>query len=1033
MVKYIINLLGIDVLPKWLLTHFLLMSLALGGFNAVFFIQAVSGFLAEGKVAYFPEIITLSGIIGLLLYNLYKYYTGKYTPSYSWLIFWVIVLVLLSLSKFLPLIIPVFSHQIIQFALYLPIVIISNQIFLSMGNSLPIVKENQNLRRFLDSGLMLGAALVSFITVILAIARIYLPFFTVEVILMFFLVIDYFFIVRQLDFEEKKQEETGIDSMIAIFTEISPKQAVFSLVLFCVFSTINFIFIEFAFFTVIRSVYTDVTNLIKFIGFFFGSLMMVNIVFKVFVYQNLVKTFRISKALFLSPFFFVGSLVILNLLLLNPNRSIISSPFTLVFLVVLFSRFFAFLLRESFENLSVKQYFIAIETFNRKDLSRNLFNVIGFWSFLFSGLVLLMLLALDIKTFSFILQINLIIAFIWLLLTIWNSKRYTNTIGRLVNKLTIEFKPGFEEQQKSFKDRVMISTNLSGMRYLLNYQRHYQPNNFLKTIEAIPVGIKEKLKISTPAESFSPSALFDIFSNREKAINFYDSEDNCQDTDIEVLATSHRIKDRINALKMIEKSGNSKYFTILKLLLRDNDDEVKRNAIISLATFYNFDLINELLGYIDHEDFSDLTADVLTTIGSPAFEPLVGLFHQSNIEFRIQVKIIKIIGKISGHQSTQFLLNAILYPNKWVVIEVVKSLIESNYKGSAENSDTINTAIINTIGAAAWLLTMEASIEPLDRLNPVKRAIGEEYSVTIDLLFKLLALKYSEGVIHEVKGYLIGNSNNEQSELSVELLDHIIDNDIKKYLFPLLHNNRLGEKLNQLKELYPIDIKDVTGALREILNTDLGHVSLWTKACAVSAFIDILEDPNSEDVLSQVFNPDPLLSEVAFFGIYKKDKRLASEVYKRLSKKAKNHIDLILDYGVKFEYKLLYNKVLTLQKISHFQKVKGHHLLPFAEILKEEYLKSGNTTFLQCSDEEVLPVFMIPFGEVSLVDLHKRVFRLNRDYLYGLGLYAGGIKLNAYSDAVIYLAKSEQIGSLVINYEELSDALFKYIQNSNFY
>jgi len=76
---------------------------------------------------------------------------------------------------------------------------------------------------------------------------------------------------------------------------------------------------------------------------------------------------------------------------------------------------------------------------------------------------------------------------------------------------------------------------------------------------------------------------------------------------------------------------------------------------------------------------------------------------------------------------------------------------------------------------------------------------------------------------------------------------------------------------------------------------------------------------------------------------------------------------------------------------------------------------------------------MVPFGDVTLQDMHKRQFKLNRNYLYGLGLYAGGITLNVYSQAVIYIAKPEQIGSLVLNHEELSDTLHKYIQNSNFY
>ena len=167
--------------------------------------------------------------------------------------------------------------------------------------------------------------------------------------------------------------------------------------------------------------------------------------------------------------------------------------------------------------------------------------------------------------------------------------------------------------------------------------------------------------------------------------------------------------------------------------------------------------------------------------------------------------------------------------------------------------------------------------------------------------------------------------------------------------------------------------------------------------------------------------------------IYKWRNQVSPELFDRLSNRMKKRLRAILDKGEYFEYQMLYHKVLTLQNISYFEKVKGHYLIPLAEILVENYLDQGESMFIQCSDEEVLPVFMVPYGDVTLKDLHKRQFKLNRNYLYGLGLYAGGITLNAYSKAIIYIAKPEQIGSLVLNHEELSESLHKYIQNSNFY
>jgi ATP:ADP antiporter, AAA family len=472
---------------------------------------------------------------------------------------------------------------------------------------------------------------------------------------------------------------------------------------------------------------------------------------------------------------------------------------------------------------------------------------------------------------------------------------------------------------------------------------------------------------------------------------------------------------------------------VLKMLLRDPDDEVKRNAIHCAATNYNISIILELLEYLEHEEFSDLTVDVLATIGNDTIEPLVSLFQKSDIDTVTQRKIIRIIGNIATDQAFNFLFDKLVYPNKWIVLEVVNALIEKKYKLHSNDKGLINTALHNTIGAAAWLLAMDVSLQDINRLSPVKRAITEEYEVTLDLLFKLLQLKYSEGVIMQAKKYLTTDTANEQRELSVEMLGAILDKDIKDYLFPLLHNNQKKEKVLQLQSLYPIEQKDTVSALREIINSDLGHISLWTKACALDAYIDMQDISQSEDVYAHVFNSEPLLSEIAFFGIYKWNKEASAELFARLPNPIKKKFRAVKEKGEHFKYHLLFHKVISLQHVSYFEKVKGHYLIPFAEVLNEYSLEPGGSTYIQCSEEEVLPVFMVPYGEITLIDVHKRKFKLNRNYLYGLGLYAGGITLKASTDAVVYLAKPEQVGSLVLNHEELSDALHKYIQNSNFY
>lgn len=1036
MIKYIINALNIGDLPKWLLTHFFLMAVFLGGLNALIFVTAFSEFLACHDLTYYPEIIAASGIIGILFFNLYKYMFKKYLPKKTILIFYSIFILVVLVYELLPRIIPAFPHAFFLLAFTLPVTIISEQIFFKISENVPVAKEFYNLRRFLEFGMASGSVLFSVVLIFLSAFHVAVPFTVLALVCLLFVVVDYSLISRRLEYNEDVKDDESVDSLISFISEVPLKKTVFFVILFASLSILTFVFVEYTFLSALDKVFADPAHVVQFIAFFWASSMVVNLLFKLFVYQNLIKTFRVSRALQLSPFFMVIILLGINVLLLMPQFNDMTTPFSLAFLSIVFCRFFSFLLRESFEFFSLKLFFSALETYTKRHVSNLLTQLLNFWSFIFAGLLLLLFNSFEIRSMSGILVVSVGFTFLWMIVSMELSRNYRQTLASIIKKLTREFKIDDQEKLKNLKDRIMVTTNLSGMRYLLNYQRSYQPNNFQKTIGIISDNLQNKLGVNDDKASALDVKLsmdYDSDYTPVMPLSFYDSDENLKIEDVELLAVSVKIKDRINAAKLIENAHDPKYYGILKMLLRDPDDEVKRNAIGAVSTNFNNSLIVELLEYIDHEEFADLVADSLVSIGNDAVEPLISLFQKSDLSVKTLSRVIRIIGRISSERAQNFLFGKLNYPNKWIVLEVVNALNEEKFKFTFGDYTLIDHAIFSTCGAAAWLLAMDVSLGHFNRQVPVKRALDEEYHVTIDLLFKLLQLKYSDGVIQEARRHLLGNSANEQKELSVELLGSLVDKEMKDYLFPLLHNNRKKEKVRQLQSYFPVELKDSMTALREIINTDLGHVSLWTKACALKSYIELQDDVISDDVYAQVFNPDPLLSEIAFFGIYKSKNLFPTELFERLSNRMKKRMTSILNKGEHYEYQMLFNKVVSLQNISYFENVKGHYLLPLAEILIEHYLNQGESLYIQCSDEEVLPVFMVPLGDVALKDMHKRQFRINRNFLYGLGLYAGGITLNAFTSSVVYIAKPEQIGSLVLNHEELSETLHKYIQNSNFY
>jgi ATP:ADP antiporter, AAA family len=469
------------------------------------------------------------------------------------------------------------------------------------------------------------------------------------------------------------------------------------------------------------------------------------------------------------------------------------------------------------------------------------------------------------------------------------------------------------------------------------------------------------------------------------------------------------------------------------MLLRDTDDEVKRNALMVVVNYNNSDILSEVIKYINHEEFSILVSEVFTKIGDEALPLLSILFYRTETDLKIQAQILKIVGKIASQQAIDFLIDKLNYPNKWIIKETVSTLNDNKLNSDFRNNKNLHQAIFKTIGVLAWLLSKDVSVGNIRKSEPLKKALDDEYQLTLELLFHLLQLKYQNGLIEYVNINFNQLQTNEQKELYVELLSHIIDQDIQSRLLPLLHNNQKTEKVEQLKYYYPIEKTNQKNAVRDLLNADYEFVCNWTRACALKYYIELEDNLEAEEIIAQIFNPELMIAELAFFCIYKKNPLIIENITHRLPARLKNRVISVLKKGPLYEYCLTFNKVISLQKISYFQKMMGFSLVPFAEVLTEIFLAKNESIYLKCSVEEVLPVFFEPYGDISLIDMQKRKIRLTQSYLYGLGLYAGGVNINAFSDSVLYIAQPEQIGYLVINYEELSDVLFKYIQNSNFY
>jgi hypothetical protein len=89
-------------------------------------------------------------------------------------------------------------------------------------------------------------------------------------------------------------------------------------------------------------------------------------------------------------------------------------------------------------------------------------------------------------------------------------------------------------------------------------------------------------------------------------------------------------------------------------------------------------------------------------------------------------------------------------------------------------------------------------------------------------------------------------------------------------------------------------------------------------------------------------------------------------------------------------------------------------------------LLKGETQTYKTGPEDILPLFTSPYGEVKISD-GTNYRKVPGNYMFGLNVYAGKLIIEADSDSFLYVIRPENLISVVLNFEEISDALFTYL------
>jgi hypothetical protein len=293
------------------------------------------------------------------------------------------------------------------------------------------------------------------------------------------------------------------------------------------------------------------------------------------------------------------------------------------------------------------------------------------------------------------------------------------------------------------------------------------------------------------------------------------------------------------------------------------------------------------------------------------------------------VRITRIMASFGTASSANYLISKLDHLNKDVITVAVKGLQKIDKNPDENEKAKIFAALYSLAGITAWNISARYSLKDYMPATDLIQALEDEIKENFDLIYTLLSIAYDSSSVYHIRKNLESGTS-EGIGFAIELMEIFIDESVKPYLFPLLDDTAVAEKIRQLQSEFPVEIMKPEELLLSVINRDYNQINPYTRVCALHCLQEIDNFTPGQDIIAQMFNPDALIREEASILIFRFGQQRFKEVLGRLPVKYRNNIESYcqvagtsLDCG-------LFRKFNYLKESEFFGNFKNHRLIHMA-------------------------------------------------------------------------------------------------------
>ncbi len=966
---------------------FLSQSVFLGLFYGALDVAAYALFLDVYPPTMLPKAYIVSGIFGILLTSLYTVYQSKIRFSRFALINLLIIAILAIMLRSGFFFLSKGAIVFVIFVLYTPLNIMATLGFWGGVGRTFNLRQGKRIFGLIDSGQILGIILSSYgATALISFhfqTRDLLFVSSISIVLALLLQA---MISRRLKIrlESAPPEEERTDSPVqtSFFGLLKNKYILF-LATFASFSMIATFFIHYSFVSVAKDSYPDTDNFAKFIGAFTGTMMIFSLLIKTFVYGRLMKTYGLRTILLLSPLLlalFTGTALLLGSTM---GYTSASGNFMIFFLVISLTKLFSKTLKDSFEIPSFKILYQSIDSRIRFSVQSRIDGTVNEISALSSGLLLAGLASL-----AFIRTIH----FVWVLLLVLLAWIY------VAARLYMEYRNSLQDSLASYEKKTEHKKTADPEKLLLEGMQSPLASTRIHTLElarTMSVGLFEQSCLnlfSKPDKDTKEYAMMSwpllppsVQHKVADRIPFAASEVKNSAVfpgpyplpadKLERYVKSKDPRERSWAAYCMQGNAHAEKNRFLKILLRDPDPAVKIAAMITCGKDNLSALTPNLVEYLAHPALFSYAFDALQQMGETVADQLEIFYAKSGSEEDTQMMIIWLYRSMQSRKAKDLLLNKMESFQRRISIEAIHALKSMKHLLTEEDKTRIFRVLHQAMARMAWINSLQISLLETKKFLSLLAAIQEEIKSNYETIMELLALAYDERSVMLIKENL-DSETREGAGYALELMDIFVDDELKRFIFPLFEDNPPAEKLRVLQEEYPVRKHSPSEVISALLNRNRNEVSLYSKLVALLSIADLASPEVNDDLVAHLFNPDIHIAETAAWVIHSLNPKLLPEFLPRVDEANREELVKITEaFNQDTRDRLFASFITSLRNNSNFALLTLDQLMDFACMTRLLVLSDDETLEL-AAHGLVYFMLIVVSGDIQIIhdDQYNRAY-----------------------------------------------------------